>query len=208
MVPGGMAIWSSIVVGYDRASLWRTVLYVRPLQPLTMGLTAMGFLCIFLRKYTVVGGGYCEGEMFLCEWIYNLHWVYIGINGFSKRFGRVFGNSLINGFIREMSIGRLWHTVQCLLPQYHFWWPRFGLSRVAWGLCFVKGLGLHGVTFRGCIMYWLLFRYSSIAGEFPGALFPEGVWLSGWSTVCYFCWSCEGTEGTPLDLNWVQRTSP
>ena len=33
---------------------------VGPPQPLTMGLTAMGFLCIFLRKYScwVRGGGF------------------------------------------------------------------------------------------------------------------------------------------------------
>ena len=28
------------------------ILSVGPPQPLTMGLTAMGFLCIFLRKYS------------------------------------------------------------------------------------------------------------------------------------------------------------
>ena len=42
---------------------WRSISWeifsVGPPQPLTIGLTAMGFLCIFLRKYScwVLGGG-------------------------------------------------------------------------------------------------------------------------------------------------------
>ncbi len=50
-----------------------------PPQPLTIGLTAMGFLCIFLRKYNCcVLGGFCSLKLryslvvlSIMPWLYN-----------------------------------------------------------------------------------------------------------------------------------------